>query len=52
MRLGLVDHLVPAERFDAGVEELVARYAAASPIAMAAAKRLTARAMDTPLDTV
>lgn len=52
LRLGLVDHLVPAERFDAGVEELVARYAAASPIAMAAAKRLTARAMDTPLDAV
>ena len=39
LRLGLVDHLVPAERFDAGVEDLVARYTAASPIAMAAAKR-------------
>ena len=32
-RLGLVDHLVPAERFDDGVAELVAHYAALSPAA-------------------
>ena len=51
-RLGLVDHLVPAERFDDGVAELVARYAALSPAAVVAIKRLTGRAFDAPRDTV
>ena len=51
-RLGLVDHLVAAERFDEGVAELVARYAALSPAAVAAIKRLTARAFDAPRDAV
>jgi enoyl-CoA hydratase/carnithine racemase len=51
-RLGLVDHLVPAERFADGVDELVARYAALSPGAVVAIKRLTVRAFDAPRDTV
>jgi enoyl-CoA hydratase len=51
-RLGLVDHLVPAERFDDGVAELVAHYAALSPAAVVAIKRLTGRAFDAPRDTV
>ena len=49
-RLGLVDHLVPAERFDDGVAELVERYAALSPAAVAAIKHLTGRAFDTTRD--
>jgi enoyl-CoA hydratase/carnithine racemase len=49
-RLGLVDHLVPAERFDDGVAELVARYAALSPAAVAAIKHLTGRAFDSTRD--
>ncbi len=49
-RLGLVDHLVPAERFAEGVDELVARYTALSPAAAAAIKHLTGRAFDTPRD--
>ena len=32
-RLGLVDHLVPADRFAEGVDELVTRYTALSPAA-------------------
>jgi enoyl-CoA hydratase len=51
-RLGLVDHVVPAQRFDEGVAQLVARYAALSPAAVVAVKRLTARAFDAPRDTV
>ena len=49
-RLGLVDHLVPAERFAEGVDELVARYTALSPAAAAAIKYLTGRAFDTTRD--
>jgi enoyl-CoA hydratase/carnithine racemase len=49
-RLGLVDHLVPAERFTEGVDELVARYTALSPLATAAIKYLTGRAFDTTRD--
>lgn len=52
LRLGLVDHLVPAERFDAGVDQLVSRYLAMPYTALIAAKRPTARAMDAPLETV
>jgi enoyl-CoA hydratase len=52
LRLGLVDHLLPTERFADDVAELVARYAAAPHTAMVAAKRLTARAMGAPQDVV
>jgi enoyl-CoA hydratase/carnithine racemase len=45
-RLGLVDHLVPAERFGEGVEEVVARYLRASSVAAAAVKRLMRRVRD------
>jgi enoyl-CoA hydratase/carnithine racemase len=51
-RMGLVDHLVPAERFADGADELVAHYAALSPTCALAIKRLTARAFDAPRDTV
>ena len=51
-RLGLVDHLVPAERFADGVDELVAHYAALSPACAVAIKWLTARAFDAPRDDV
>jgi enoyl-CoA hydratase/carnithine racemase len=51
-RLGLVDHLVPAERFADGVEALVAGYVAAPHTATIASKRLTARALEAPLETV
>jgi enoyl-CoA hydratase len=49
-RLGLVDHLVPAERFAEGVDELVARYVALSPNAVVAIKYLTGRAFDMSRD--
>jgi enoyl-CoA hydratase/carnithine racemase len=49
-RLGLVDHLVPAERFASGVDELVTRYTALSPAAVTAIKHLTGRAFDTTRD--
>jgi enoyl-CoA hydratase len=49
-RLGLVDHLVPADRFAEGVDALVARYVALSPDAVAAIKYLTGRAFDMSRD--
>ena len=52
LRLGLVDHLVPAERFEHGVGEIVARYLAAPRAASAATKRLMARAFEAPFETV
>ena len=50
-RLGLVDHLVAAERFPVGVDELVAHYVALSPAAVVAIKHLTARVFDVSRDT-
>ena len=52
LRLGLVDHLVPAERFAAGVAEIVERYLSPPPAASAATKRLIARAFDAPFESV
>jgi enoyl-CoA hydratase len=52
MRLGLVDHVVPAERFAAGVDELVQVYLAAPQTASIASKRLMRRAFDAPFETV
>ena len=49
-RLGLVDHLVPADRFAEGVDALVARYVALSPDAVAAIKYLTGRAFEMSRD--
>jgi enoyl-CoA hydratase/carnithine racemase len=52
LRLGLVDHLVPADGFDNGVAEIVARYLAAPRAASAAAKRLMARAFESAFEPV
>jgi enoyl-CoA hydratase len=53
LRLGLVDHLVPAEQdFETGVEQVLARYLAAPRLASVAAKRLLARAPQAPFDAV
>ena len=52
LRLDLVDHVVPADRFEAGVMEIVGRYLAAPRVASAAAKRLMAQAFDASFDTV
>ncbi len=46
LRLGLVDHLVPAETFEQGVSEIVARYLAAPRAASIATKRLMAQAFE------
>ena len=47
-RLGWSTTWSPRERFADGVAELVARYAALSPAAVVAIKRLTGRAFDAP----
>jgi enoyl-CoA hydratase/carnithine racemase len=52
LRLGLVDHLVPAERWEAGVEEIVAQYLAAPRAASVATKRLMAHAFGAPFEAV
>ncbi|MEE8305195.1 MAG: enoyl-CoA hydratase/isomerase family protein [Candidatus Tectomicrobia bacterium] len=52
LRLGLVDHLVPAERFEVGLAEVVERYLRAPRTAAVASKRLMQRAFDAPLETV
>jgi enoyl-CoA hydratase/carnithine racemase len=52
MRLGLVDHVVPADRFAAGVDELVQVYLAAPRTASIASKRLMRRALDAPFETI
>ena len=52
LRLGLVDHLVPAERFEAGLAEVLQTYLAAPRAASIASKRLIRRSFDAPLDTV
>jgi enoyl-CoA hydratase/carnithine racemase len=50
LRLGLVDHLVPAADFDAGVAALAERYLQAPPAASAASKRLMASAFERPFE--
>jgi enoyl-CoA hydratase/carnithine racemase len=52
MHLGLVDHLVPTDRFAAGVDELVQVYLAAPQTASIASKRLMRRAFDAPFEMV
>jgi enoyl-CoA hydratase len=52
LRLGLIDHLVPADQFDAGVAEIVRRYLAAPATAAVATKRMIRRALDTTFDTI
>jgi enoyl-CoA hydratase/carnithine racemase len=52
LRLGLIDHLVPAERFGEGVAEVLTTYLDAPRTASAASKRLMGRALDAPFETV
>ena len=52
LRLGLVDHLVPAETFEQGVSQIVARYLAAPRAASSATKRLMAQAFEAPFASV
>ena len=52
LRLGLVDHRVPAERFEEGLAEILERYLTAPRAASIASKRLMRRAFDASFDTV
>ena len=52
LRLGVVDHLVPAERFEEGLAEILERYLTAPRAASIASKRLMRRAFDAPLGVV
>ncbi|MBV9281032.1 MAG: enoyl-CoA hydratase/isomerase family protein [Chloroflexi bacterium] len=52
MRLGLIDHLVPAAAFEKETDELVQTYLAAPLTASIASKRLLARAFDAAFQTV
>lgn len=52
LRLGLIDHLVPAARFEEGVREIVDLYAGTPRAAAIASKRLLDRAFDAPFETV
>ena len=51
-RLGIVDYLVPAERFEEGLEEIVATYLALPRVASIASKRLMDRAFEASFDEV
>ncbi len=50
-RLGLIDHLIPADRFEVGVAEVLERYLRAPPTAAVASKRLLRRAFEGPFAT-
>ena len=52
LRLGLVDHIVPAEGFEAGVTQLLELYLRAHNTASIASKRLMRRAFDAPFEIV
>ena len=52
LRLGLVDYVVPAERFEAGLDEVLQTYLTAPRAASIGSKRLLARAFDAPFETV
>jgi enoyl-CoA hydratase len=52
LRLGLIDHLAPADGFEAGVAAVVQQYLAAPATAAIAAKRMIRRALDTSFDTI
>ncbi|HEY3229143.1 MAG TPA: enoyl-CoA hydratase/isomerase family protein [Roseiflexaceae bacterium] len=52
LRLGLIDHLVPADGFDVGVADVVERYLAAPATAAMATKRMIRRALDTSFDAI
>jgi len=52
LRLGLIDHLVPVDSFEAGVADVVRRYLAAPATAAVAAKRLIRRALDKSFEMI
>jgi enoyl-CoA hydratase len=52
LRLGLIDHLVPAERFEAGLAEIVDTYLRAPRMAVIASKRLMGRAFGATFEEV
>ena len=52
LRLGLIDHLVPTARFEAGVAEVLALYLEAPRTASMASKHLMRSALDAPFETV
>jgi enoyl-CoA hydratase/carnithine racemase len=52
LHLGLVDHLVPAERFASGTAEVLQVYLQAPRAAAGASKRLLRRAFEAPLATL
>ena len=52
LRLGLVDHIVPADNFEAGLTEVLQQYLAAPATAAVASKRLMRQAFDAPFETV
>lgn len=52
LRLGLIDHLVSTEHFEAGVAEVLATYLDRPRTASMASKRLMRRALDAPFETV
>jgi enoyl-CoA hydratase/carnithine racemase len=52
LQQGLIDHLVPAERFAAGTAEVVQTYLNVPRAAAAASKRLMGRAFEAPLESL
>jgi enoyl-CoA hydratase/carnithine racemase len=52
LRLGMIDHLVPAARFETGVAEVLERHLRAPRSAAMASKRLLRRAFEAPLAAV
>lgn len=52
LRLGLIDHLVPADKFEAGLSEVLERYLVAPATAAVASKRLMRQAFDAPFEAV
>ena len=51
-RIGLVDYVLPPERFEAGLAEVLDIYLRAPRMAASASKRLMRRAFDTPFNQV
>jgi enoyl-CoA hydratase/3-hydroxyacyl-CoA dehydrogenase len=52
LRLGMVDYLAPAERFEAEVDEVIARYLQVPITAAKASKALMRRGFEEPLSTL
>jgi enoyl-CoA hydratase len=51
-QMGLVDHLVPADSFEAGVAKVLEHYLAAPPLASVASKRLMRQAFNASFEAV